>query len=59
MNIPLGKWSGSDSTDQLRESFERGQRSNARLTWAMLALAAVAAIAGVIAAIPVVQAWLK
>jgi len=37
----------------------RAERSNARLTWAMLILAAIAAVAGVIAAVPVIQAWIK
>ncbi len=59
MNIPLGEWSGSDATERLRKSIEQSQRSNTRFTWAMLILAAIAAIAGIIAAIPVIQAWLK
>ncbi|QHO73644.1 hypothetical protein ACH79_14300 [Bradyrhizobium sp. CCBAU 051011] len=59
MNIPLDEWSGSKATNELRESFERGQRSNTRLTRAMLILAAIAAVAGAIAAVPVIQAWIK
>ena len=59
MSIPLGKWSGSDATSELRDSIERSQRSNARLTWVMVVLAAIAAVAGVIAAVPVIQAWIK
>ena len=58
-NIQLDEWSGSKATKELQASIERSQRSNGRLTWAMLILAGIAAIAGVIAAIPVVQAWLK
>jgi hypothetical protein len=55
----VGEFSGSDATERLRQSFESVQRSNARLTWAMLILATIAAIAGVIAAVPVIQAWIK
>ncbi|MBR1275601.1 hypothetical protein [Bradyrhizobium sp. AUGA SZCCT0283] len=57
--LPIGEFSGSDATERLRQSFERGQRSNTRLTWAMLILAGIAAVAGVIAAVPVIQAWIK
>jgi hypothetical protein len=57
--IPLGELLGSDAAERLRVSIEQSQRSHTRLTWAMLILAAIAAIAGVIAAVPVVQAWLK
>jgi hypothetical protein len=59
MNIPLDEWSGSKATKELQTSIERIQQSNSRLGWSMLVLAAIAAIAGVIAAIPVVQAWIK
>jgi hypothetical protein len=59
MNIPLNEWSGSKATKELQESVERIQRSNSRLGWSMLILAAIAAVAGVIAAVPVIQGWLK
>ena len=49
MTIPLDEWSGSDATERLRKSIEQSQRSNNRLTWAMLILATIAAVAGVIA----------
>jgi hypothetical protein len=59
VNIPLHEWSGSKATKELKESVERIQRENSRLGWSMLILAGIAAIAGVIAAVPVIQAWMK
>jgi hypothetical protein len=59
MNIPLNEWSGSKATQELKDSIERIQRENSRLGWWMLSFAAVAAVAGVIAAVPVIQAWIK
>lgn len=48
MNIPLGKWSGSDSTDALHASIRefnaqssRQTRQMLRLTWVMTVLTAV------------------
>jgi len=59
MNIPLDEWSGSKATKELQASVERIQQSNSRLGWSMLILAAIAAVAGVIAAVPVIHGWLK
>jgi len=59
MNIPLDEWSGSKATKELEQTIERIQRKNAWPQRWMLLFSAVAAIAAVIAAFPVVKEWLK
>jgi hypothetical protein len=58
MNIPIGEFSGSNATNELRRTIERIQAENARQSRWMLALTAIAAIAALIAAWPVVKDWL-
>ena len=57
MNIPLGQWSGSDATKKLEATVERIQKENAGANRLMLILTAIAAVAAVIAAWPVVKPW--
>jgi hypothetical protein len=59
VNIPLDEWSGSKATKELQAAIERIERDNARQTNRMLWLTAIAAVAAVIAAVPVVQGWLR
>jgi hypothetical protein len=59
MNIPLGEWSGSNATKELERTIERIQKENAAQSRLMLALTGIAAVAAVIAAAPVVVAWLS
>lgn len=42
MGIPIGEWSGSDTTDQLRESIEKDSRTSRRLAVAALVVATLA-----------------
>lgn len=58
MNIPIGEFSGSNATNELHRTIERIQAENARQSRWMLALTAIAAIAALIAAWPVVKDWL-
>lgn len=57
--VPLDIWNGSKETKDLHETILRIERSNARQTKAMIWMTAIAAVAAVVAAIPVVQGWLK
>jgi hypothetical protein len=59
MNIPLDDWNGSKATKDLKESIERIQKENATQSYWMLGFTVVAAIAAIIAAIPVITAWFK
>jgi hypothetical protein len=58
MNIPLDEWSGSKATKELKDAIERIQKENTGSQRWMLFLTFVAAVAAIIAAVPVVQAWL-
>jgi hypothetical protein len=59
MNIPLDEWSGADATRELQRAIERIEKENGRQSRLMLGLTAIAAVAAIIAAVPVVQAWLR
>ena len=59
MNIPLDEWSGSKATKQLQDTIERHHEENKWPQRWMLFLSAVAAIAAVIAAWPVINGWLQ
>jgi hypothetical protein len=58
VNIPLDEWSGSKATKELQSTIERIERENTRQQKVMLWLTAIAAVAAVIAALPVIQGWL-
>ena len=55
MNIPLDQWNGSK---EVSEALERIQKENAGSQRLMLAITAVAAVAALIAAWPVVKEWI-
>ena len=59
MNIPLDEWSGSKATKQLEATVERIQKENAGQTKVMLVLTFIAAVAAIIAAVPVVVTWMS
>jgi hypothetical protein len=56
--IPMGQWSGSDATDQLRAVIEEHQQATERQTRWMICLTWVMTILTVVTAAPiVVQIW--
>lgn len=59
MNVPLDEWNGSRATKELHKTILDIQKDNAGQTRWMLLLTAIAAVAAVIAAWPVVQGWLS
>ncbi len=58
MNIPLDEWSGSKAIKQLERTVKRIEAANVWPKRLMLFLTAVAAVAAIIAAAPVVMGWL-
>lgn len=60
-DVPLDEWNGSKATSKatrdLQATIERIERQNARQQVWMLVLTAVAAVAALIAAWPVIKGW--
>lgn len=59
MNIPLDEWNGSKATKELEATIKRIEVGNAKSNRLMLLLTAIAAIAAIIAAVPVVVGWFR